>query len=118
MTTSIQTVVEFTINDGKIDTFKQLGKEYIELVKANEPNMLSYQFYFNDDESRCYALEFYKDSEAVFAHLENVAEVTPRALEVSQIIRVEIFGNVSDELREAVSALNPQINKHWDGITR
>ena len=38
---------EFTISEGKIKDYKKLIKEMSNVVKANEPDTINYQFYFD-----------------------------------------------------------------------
>lgn len=38
---------EFTIEDGKIEEYKELVQDMSRLVKANEPDTIGYQFYLN-----------------------------------------------------------------------
>ena len=50
---------EFVISEGKIKEFKKLIKEMSNLVQANEPDTISYQFYFDKPETKCIVLETY-----------------------------------------------------------
>ena len=122
MTDQILLVAEFTIQDGKSDAFKKLLRAAIEIaieiVRSKEPDALSYEFYPGNHESKCYAVELYKDSKALLAHIENVGGILPQVLEVSQFSRLEIYGNATDELREAVAPFGAKIFFHLDGFTR
>ena len=63
---------EFTISEGKIKEYKKLIKEMSNVVKAIEPDTINYQFYFDRSEIRCIVHETYKNSEAVFSHINGV----------------------------------------------
>jgi quinol monooxygenase YgiN len=118
MTDYLRSNVEISISAGKIDEFKQLATEIIKKVEANEPNALSYEWFLSDDESKCYVVEIYKDSEAVMAHLGNIGEMMGPILEIAPITRLEVYGSPSDELRQALEPLGAQYFEHWNGITR
>ena len=118
MSYSIRFVVEFTVNEGKLDIVKQLLTPLIETVEAKDSGALSYEFFFNNDESKFYILEWYKDSEAALAHMGIVKDPLSRLLEVSQGTRFEIFGNASDKLVQALTPFGAQFFKHWGGFTR
>jgi quinol monooxygenase YgiN len=118
MERSIRFVVEFTINDGKREAVKQLLTPLIEMVEAKDSGALSYEFFFNKDESKFYVLEWYKDSEAALNHMGIVKEYLSKLLEVSQVTRFEIFGNASEKLVEGLTPLGAQFFTHWGGFTR
>src|SRR5688500_5598793 len=102
---------EFTISEGKIKIYKKLIKEMSKVVKANEPDTINYQFYFDKSETRCIVHETYTNSEAVFSHINGVASKTilPRIHHISRITRFEVFGTPSKKLQKAMEGLSPQI---------
>lgn len=118
MTSEIQYTIEWTIKPGGLEAFKQLAKEVIKLVHENEPDMKGYQWYFTDDESKCYTAEWQSSSESLLAHLQNVGDVLPKLLDYSDITRFEVFGNPNAAASEAVLGLGAKIYKYFDGFTR
>ena len=118
MTNYIRSVAEVSIVAGKLDEFKKIATEAIERVEANEPDTLSYEWFFNDDESKCYLLEWYKNSEAVLAHLENIGDLLGSLVEISSTNRLEIYGDPSEALRQTLEPFGAKIHTHWHGITR
>jgi len=89
-------------------------------VKANEPDTINYQFYFDKSETRCMVYETYINSEAVFSHIHGVASKTilPRIHDMSRITRFEVFGTASKKLQKAMEGLNPQIYIFFTGFNR
>lgn len=118
MSRSIWMIGEFTLKEGQLDTVKTLLKTAIETVKANDPKVLDYKFFFNDDESKLYNIESYEDSEATLAHMEIIGDLFLKLIEAAPLTRGEIFGNVSDELARALAPSGPQFFKYWGGFTR
>lgn len=118
MSRLIWMIGEFTVKEGQLDTVKTLLKTCIETVKAKDRRVLSYQFFFNDDESKLYIIECYEDSEAVLAHVEIIGDLFFKLIEVAPMTRGEIFGNASDELVQALAPSGPQFFKYWGGFTR
>ena len=118
MNTEIRIVGEFTIAEGKTDAFKELIRTAIERVRSNEPDTLTYEFYFSDDETKCHALELYRNSQAVLTHIEDVGELLPKILAVAQIASVDIYGNATGELKEALASFGAKFFTHWSGFTR
>ncbi len=118
MANNIWLVAELTIAQGKTETFKERMQTLIELVHSNEPDTLVFKCYLNDEETKCYPFELYRDSEALQAHLKNVSEIFPRLMEVSQLTRIEIYGDATEELKKSVADLGAEVFKHWNGFTR
>ncbi len=110
--------VEFNINEGKLDAFTTLAKECIEAVKSNEPDMKSYEWFFNAEKTACFVNEYHTNSESMLAHLEVVGPLLGKILEISKLARLDVFGNPNDKATEALKGLGANINNHWDGFTR
>ena len=71
----LQGIARFRIHDGKLDEFKRLSAQAMEIVATKDPGTLQYDIYFNDDESECIVLERFKDSEALIEHAANLSEL-------------------------------------------
>lgn len=117
---AVQWIVEFTIKEDKLDTFKNLVQEITRIVKQNEPGAKSYQWYFNDDETKCIITEWYVGQEAALAHLngEGARKLLPKLLEVSEITRLEIYGDLGEEARKRLEELGGQTFHFFTGFTR
>ncbi len=48
----ISYVIELTINDGGLDTFKELAAGYATAVEENEPSTTTYQWYLAEDDGK------------------------------------------------------------------
>ena len=118
MTNEIQYTLEWTIKPGGLEAFKELSQKAIKLVQDNEPGMKGYQWYFNDDETKCYTAEWQTSSESLLGHLQNVGEVLPELLGYSDITRFEVFGNPNPAALEAVKGLGAVVFGYYDGFTR
>lgn len=118
MTKEIQYTVEWTIKPGGLQAFKELAREAVKMVQENEPDMKGYQWYFNEDETKCYTAEWQSSSESLMTHLQNVGDVLPKLLEHSDITRFEVFGNPSAVALEAVGGLGANVFGYFDGFTR
>ena len=118
MTNYIRAIAEVSIPEGKINEFKKMAAEIIDKVEANEPNTLSYEWFLSNDESKCYVVQSYKDSEAVMAHLGNIGDLSGPLHEVAPLTGLMIFGSPSDELRQAIEHVGPKIFEHWNGVAR
>ena len=102
----------------RIDEFKKLASEMIDLVAASEPGYSSYEWYLSDDQGTCTILGTLEDSEAVLHHLDNIAEMIGPLSEVAPATGIELYGEVSDELRQAVAPFGAAIAGPFKGFTR
>ena len=111
--------VEFTIEEGKIEEYKKLIQDMSRLVEDNEPDTINYQFYLNNDETKCIVNETYTNSEAVLAHFTGVASQTilPKIFSVATISRFDVYGNPSEELQKVLASFNPQTYNLFAGFT-
>lgn len=111
---------EFAIAEGKIGEFKKLIQDMSRAVEANEPETITYQFYLNTSKSKCIVHETYANSEAALAHNASIASQTilPKILNVARIIRFDVYGNPSEELREVLKSLNADTYSLFLGFNR
>lgn len=111
---------EFIIKDGKIREYKKLVRRMTRVVKANEPDTLSYCFYFDRNETKCIVHELFANSEAVFAHNNGFASQTilPKIFSISKIGKFEVYGNPSKKLQKVLTSFNPETYNLFTGFTR
>lgn len=114
----IQVHAEFAVSVGKFDSFKAVGQEMIDTVGGKEPDTLSYEWYFNGDNSKCYTMECYRDAAALSTHLSDVNQFIHKLLDVSKITKLDVFGKLTPELEKRYVALGAQNFRYWNGVTR
>jgi len=97
----------FKVHEGQLDAFKSLCERFIELTRTEEA-CLYYGFTFDGDQVFC--REGYRDAEGVLTHLGNVSETLAAALEISDIVRLEIHGPAGElaKLKEPLADYSPQ----------
>src|SRR5687767_2340953 len=118
MTQQVQYTGELTIKDGKIDEFRRIIHSFIEAVQNKEPDMNAYQVYLNAEENKAYIVEWFKNSDAVLAHLANVGPMLPELLAIAPITRLEVFGNLTKQAEDAVRSIGGTIFKYHEGFIR
>ena len=111
----IKSDARFTINEGKLDEFKELVNQAIEVVRENDTGTLAYNFYINEERMECVAVETYENSEAVLAHAGNVGELLSNLMEISSL-KLSLYGDASDELSGALEPLGAKIYPFYSGL--
>ena len=94
----LQGIARFKFDDGKLEEFKRLSAQCMEIVRTKDIGTLQYEIYFNDDQSECIVLERYKDSEALIQHAANVGDLMEAILATGSVSG-ELLGEPSADLR-------------------
>ena len=107
----------FKVNEGKLEEFKALLPQFIEKTKTEEA-CLFYDFTINGDIVFC--REAYIGGQGAFDHLTNVDPLLKQALEISELIRLELHGSAEELelLREPLCPLNPEWFIFDSGVTK
>jgi len=94
----LQAIVRFTFHDAdKVEEFKRISAECLEIVQTKDAGTLQYDTYFNADESQCIVLERFVDSDALVLHGHNMAPLMD-AIMATASVSGELLGDLSDEL--------------------
>ena len=89
--TKIYTYAKFAIHDGKAEEFKSLARECSEIVNRDEPGTLFYEWFLNEAETECVALDCYVNLDAVMKHVQNIGPTMREILAITDRY-VEIYG--------------------------
>ena len=91
----------FKINEGQLETLKQLKEQLISVVKEKEKGTLMYDWYINEDAMECAVLEDYADSEAVLEHAANTEDLLQKLMEIGEL-SLEVYGDPNEELSKVL----------------
>ncbi len=94
--------------------FKEVAAQAL-ATASTEAGTLQYDWFFNDDETRCVVRETYSSSEAALAHLANVGALLGRLVALGGGAELVVFGNPSPALREATAGLQPVVHSFFQG---
>ena len=94
----LQGIARFKFHEGKLEEFKRLSAQCMEIVRTKDTGTLQYDIYFNDDESECVALERYRDSEALIEHTAHLGDLMEVIIATGSVSG-ELLGEPSAELR-------------------
>ena len=92
-------IAGFKFHEGKLEEFKRLSAQAMEIVRTKDSGTLQYDTYFNDDQSECMVIERYRDSEAAIEHAANLGDLSAAVLATVEVVHGEILGEPSAELR-------------------
>ena len=108
-------IARIQVKEGMVDECLDLAEAADKVVEASEPGMLFHNFDSDPDDPLGFTwTEVYKNSEALLYHASNppVMEYMEKQAEISDAISLEIYGEISQEVTEALDAL-PLPVKHF-----
>jgi quinol monooxygenase YgiN len=112
---AIQVTARLAIHEGKLEEFKELAAQCMQLVRERDSGTLQYDWFFNDDHTECVVRETYKDSGAVLEHIANLGPTLGVFLSVCDSA-FEVYGSPSDELVNATAGLALRIYSPFQSI--
>jgi quinol monooxygenase YgiN len=92
-------IARFKFHEGKLDEYKRLSAQAMEIVRTKDSGTLAFDIYFNDDQSECVVIERYRNSEALIEHAANLADLSAAILAIVTVVHGEVLGEPSAELR-------------------
>jgi quinol monooxygenase YgiN len=95
-------IARFKFHEGKVEEYKRLSAQCMEIVRTKDTGTLQYEIYFNDDESECVVLERYRDSEALIEHSANIGHLMEPIIATASVSG-ELLGEPSAELRTSLA---------------
>jgi quinol monooxygenase YgiN len=94
----LQGIARFEFRDGKLEEFKRLAAQCMEIVRTKDTGTLQYDIYFNDDQSECVVQERYRNSEALMEHAAHLGDLN-EAIIATGFVSGVLLGEPSAELR-------------------
>jgi quinol monooxygenase YgiN len=98
----LQGIARFKFHEGKVEEYKHLSAQCMEIVRTKDTGTLQYEIYFNDDQSECVVLERYRDSEALIEHSANISHLMEPIMATASVSG-ELLGEPSAELRASLA---------------
>ncbi len=95
----LQGIARFKFHEGKLDEFKRLSAQAMEIVRTKDTGTLQYDIYFNDDQPECIVLERFRDSEALIEDAAHLGDLSEASLATVSVVHGELLGEPSAELR-------------------
>jgi hypothetical protein len=99
------------IREGRLDDFKRGLREMAEFVEANEPRVITFEAYLNDDATEVTGVQIHPDADSMAFHMQVAFE---KIMEFDQYLEtqsVEVYGVPN----EAVLGMMKQIADQFGG---
>lgn len=118
-------VSTYTIKEGQLEAYKSWTQGLIEYVEANEPRMVAFNLYLNDQGTEVAAIQVHPDAASMQRHMEVVRQYISQAygefLEAPQIL---LACGEGDDARQMIQLLTApgfsvvSMSQYLRGFTR
>lgn len=120
----ILVIGELTIKNGKAAELKKQIPAIIDAVRNNEPELNVYEWFIKSDETKCFIVQRFENSEAFLNHLSLMAPMLPALFAIAPFSGWKIYGNLTpaalETIRPIAAANNivPDVYEFLEGMVR
>ena len=97
---------------GKVEEWKRLTEQAVEIVRTKDTGTLQYEIFFNADESEALVFERYRDSDAALEHFANIGHLMAPLMETATITG-ELLGTPNEQIRRNLTGDQPKLFTPW-----
>ena len=108
----IKGIARVTFFPGKIDEWKRLTEEAMEIVRTKDSGTLQYEIFFNEDETEAIVFERYRDADAAIEHFSNISHLLGPLMATASV-RGEVLGTPNARMKEELAKGGPQLFTPW-----
>jgi hypothetical protein len=90
------------VRPGRLEELKAAMNDLARFVQANEPQLLAYTVYFNDDGTRMSVLHINPDSASLELHMKVAGPKFPPIGEFIRLLSIDVYGRPDDRLVEGL----------------
>ncbi len=94
----LQGIARFKIHEGRLEEFKHLSAQLMEIARIKDTGTLQYDIYINEKKSEAVVVERFRDSKALIEHLSNQGTLGKKSLATGSVSG-ELLGEPSEELK-------------------
>lgn len=108
----IKGIARVKITPGKLEEWKRLTEQAMEIVRTRDPGTLQYEVFFNEDESEAIVFERYRDADAALEHFANISHLM-EPLMATATVTGEVLGTPNDTMRDQLGDGEPKLFTPW-----
>mgnify|MGYP003577905870 CR=1 FL=1 len=97
---------------GKVEEWKRLTEQAMEIVRSKDSGTLQYEIFFNEDESEAVVFERYRDADAALEHFANIGHLMEPIMATATVTG-EVLGTPNTEMRKNLSGEQPKLFTPW-----
>ena len=97
---------------GKMEEWKRLTEQALEIVRTKDKGTLQYEIFFNADETEAVVFERYRDADAALEHFANIGHLM-EPLMATATITGEVLGTPNEQMRKNLTGDQPELFTPW-----
>ena len=95
------------IKEGKLAEFKRDCQALVELVRRQEPRIIAFNFYFNEDETEASVIQVHPDAASMLFHMQVMREQIKLAVDEQLVTKdIQIYGPPNDAVVGMMTSLS------------
>lgn len=117
-------VTTHALNEGELEAYMAQNREFLAFLEANEPRLLDFRVYMNQDQTEVTFVFVFPDADAADAHFRVAQDYIARGLQITTTARLEVYGAPGPLLQQALDG-NAQLGvpvsvkpNHLGGFSR
>ena len=107
------------VKNGKLGELEVGMKRLAAFVETNVPQVISYGFFLNEDRTQMTVVAVHRDSASLEFHMDVGAAEFPKFANLIDLVRIDVYGLVSDAVRERLISESGDAgkrNRHYPRI--
>ena len=108
----IEGIARVKFHPGKVEEWKRLSEEAMEIVRTRNSGTLQYEIFFNEDESEAVVFERYRDADAAIEHFSNISHLM-EAIMATASVTGEVLGTPNAKMKKELAKGGPTLFTPW-----
>jgi quinol monooxygenase YgiN len=108
----IKGIARVKFHPGKVDEWKRLTEQAMEVVRTKDSGTLQYEIFFNEDESEAIVFERYRDADAAIEHFSNISYLMAPIMATASVTG-EVLGTPNSKMKEQLGKGEPKLFTPW-----
>jgi len=100
MSESLIIIDTSVIREGKLEDLKTAMNALVAFAEENEPRMIAYQVYLNEDETRVTVIQVHPDPVSAEFHMNLAGPAFSKFAELIQMLEIDVYGRPNSDLLE------------------
>ena len=108
----IKGIARVKFHPGKVEEWKRLSAEAVEIVRTKDKGTLQYEIFLNEDETEAVVFERYRDADAAIEHFSNISHLMEPLLATASVTG-EVLGAPDAKMKEQLGRSGPKLFTPW-----
>src|SRR5213083_768412 len=108
----IKGIARVKFHPGKVEEWKRLTEEAMEIVRTKDRGTLQYEIFFNADESEAIVFERYRDADSAIEHFSNISHLMEPLMATASVTG-EVLGTPNAKMKELLAQGGPVLFTPW-----